>query len=465
MHRWFFGGLMMIGIGFPGLLHAVGPGPPMRTLIDVRTTHSDGAHDMDALVGMAKARGIQALAFVDHGRKGIRFGIEPIPQILGYTKDFQSLYTTGLSSFFTDLNRVRHKYPDMTLFAGTESIAGYTWSGIPFKNLSLHNSERMFITLGEEHPSQIESLPSYVLENARGNLPVSIAFWTVFVFILMLILLRRRHRGVALLLMASFIVFLVALLNRPVVDEDADLISAAHKQGLFVAWAYPGTKSGVRPGPMGVLLNTPPYSKRVFRTPTADGFAAVYGDTDTNTEPGDMWDQYMLDYMQGLHAAPIWGIAAGDFHEQGDSGEHLGNFPMDVWADAQTPAAILAAMRKGHMVAWQMPQDRNLRVKSLFLEDAMGRYLLPGDEKMVPGQVTLHCSLREDPVSIKPMDGQKFRVQIVVDGHILVQPLLGLAQSLQETLQLSPGAHVIRLRIPAQYGVRMEANPFMVHVP
>jgi len=462
MYKWFFSILMMC-TSLPCLYAAEEP-HPIRTLIDVRTTHSDGMHSMQELASMAKARGIQALAFVDHGRKSIRFGIEPIPQVLGYTRNLRSLYTTGLPSFFVDLAHVRQTYPDMTLFAGTESMAGYTWSGRPFKNLTLHNSERMLITLGAERPAQIESLPSYTLKNARGELSISLVFWLVFVCVMVLILLRRRQRGVALLLIVSFIVFLAALLTRPMVDADADLIAAAHKQGLFVIWAYPGTKSGVRPGPMGVQLDTPPYSKRVFQTPTADGFAAIYGDTDSNTEPGGLWDQYMLDYMSGLHFAPIWGVAAGDFHGQGEAGEYLGNFPMDVWADKQTPAAILVAMRKGHMVAWHMPKDRNLRVASLFLEDAMQLRLLPGDEKITFGQITLHCSLAEYPESPRSMHDQILHAQIIVDGHVVVTPLLGLSQPLQETLQLSPGAHVIRLRIPAQRGIRMESNPFLVHV-
>ncbi len=442
---------------------------PLRVLIDVRSTHSDGAYNINTLVDLAKKRDIQALAVTDHDRKGIRFGIEPIPGALGYTKDLRSLYTTGLPSFFANLAQVRRMRPDMILFAGTESIPGYTWSGIPFRNLTLHNSERMMITLGEKRPRQVETLPSYSLENIRGGvLSVSIAFWSITAFIATLLLLRRRKWIMTLLLLASYAALIGTLLNRPAIHADTNFIARAHGQGLFVIWAYPGTHSGVRPGPMGVHLDTPPYSRRVFRDPTADAFAAVYGDTDTNTEPGGLWDRYMKDYMQGLHDAPLWGVAAGDFHKQGEANEYLGNFPMDVWTDANktTPDAILTAMRKGHMVSWHMPRDRNLRVKSLFLEDvATGRHWLPGDTLTTQGKVILHCSLGEHPVSIIPMDKQLLRTQIIVDGYTILRPSLGLDQPLLATLQLAPGAHVIRLRIPSQSSIRMEANPFLVWVP
>ena len=349
-------------------------------------------------------------------------------------------------------------YPGMILFAGTESMPGYTWSGIPFRNLTLHNTERMMITLGEKQPRQIEALPSYTLTHARGDMPVSLGFWIVFVGLVLAVLLKRRKRVLALLLVASFIAFLTTWLIRPKVDADADFIARAHEQGLFVIWAYPGTHSGVRPGPMGVKLDTPPYSQRVFHDPTADAFAAVYGDTDTNTVPGGLWDQYMINYMMGLHTTPIWGVAAGDFHKQGEAGEYLGNFPMDVWTAAHvaSPDAVLAAMRKGHMVSWHMPKDRNLRVSSLFLEDALGNRWLPGDTVTTPGQVILHCSLTERPAPAHSMAVQLLRVQIIVDGNIMVTSWVGLDQPLQESLQLAPGPHVIRLRIPSQNSIRME---------
>jgi len=441
-------------------------GAPVRMVMDVRSVHSDGAHDMDALVAMAEKRDVDVLAFGEHDRFSIRFGVDPIPQFLGYSIQHPSLYTTGLESFFADLTRVRKQYTDMSIMAATESIPGYHWNGIPLNNLALHGAERHIIALGIEHPDQVTALPSYRLRNIHGSFKVSMAFWLILFGSVLLVLLIRRKRAMALLLIASFIALLATWLFKPKVDADAAFISTAQQEGLFVVWAHPGTHSGVRPGPMGVKLDTPPYNERVFRTPTADGFAALYGDTDSNTEPGGLWDQYMINYMMGLHDKPIWGVAAGDFHEEGQSGEYLGNFPMDVWtaANATSPRAILSAMREGHMVAWHMPKNRNLRINTLFLEDAMGKHWLPGDEVTTPGQIILHCSLAERPVSAHPVQTQLLHVQIIVDGRTMGLSLLGLGQPLRESLQLAPGAHVIRLRIPGQNGIRMEANPFLVRV-
>jgi hypothetical protein len=51
-----------------------------------------------------------------------------------------------------------------------------------------------------------------------------------------------------------------------------------------------------------------------------------------------------------------------------------------------------------------------------------------------------------------------------VDGSIAAQLQLRFGALQQDVLQLAPGPHVIRLRIPEQKGVRMEANPFLLRV-
>ncbi|PCI45137.1 MAG: hypothetical protein COB41_02395 [Proteobacteria bacterium] len=435
---------------------------PKRVLIDVRSNHSDGIHDMSMLISLAKKRGIDALAFTEHDRYSIRFGIAPMANILGYSMQHPSLYVTGLDYFFSDLNRQRAQHPDIQLFAGTESTPGYTWSGIPFKNLTLHNAERHFITLGIETPEQIEGLSSYDLRHAYGHRAISLAFWCGLIFVLMIIFMRRRKRSMALLLMASFIAFLTSWLMKPAIDPDVDFINTAHEQGLFVIWTHPGTLSGVRKGPMGIQLDTPPYNKRVFKEPTADAFAAVYGDTDQNTVAGGLWDRYMMDYMRGYHNKPLWAVAAGDYHEEGMAHEYLGNFPMDVWSKTAKPNDILAAMRQGHMVAWGMAKDKNIAMQTLYLEDANGLRLLPGDEADV--QPPLHVVAALTNAVQSSTEHSAFKGEWIVDGNVVKTELLQVNAKQTQLIPLpaSKGSHVIRLQI--KQGLRMVANPFLVHI-
>jgi uncharacterized membrane protein len=440
---------------------------PYRVLIDVRSNHSDGTHDFDTLVSLAKKRHLDAIAFTEHDRYSIRLGIDPIPHIFGYSQEHPSLYQTGVDNFFTDLKRIQQQ-SNITVFAGTESTPGYYWQGIPFKNLSLHNAEKHFITLGVKKPNHITKLSSYTLKYGYGNKELSLVFWFVFIFGLIFILIRRKKRGVALLLAGSFIAFMTTWLMKPKVDPDQAFIESAHAQNLFVIWTHPGTKSGVRQGPMGVLLDTPPYNREVFQSATADAFAATYGDNDNNTVAGSLWDQYMMDYLTGYIGKPIWAVAAGDYHEEGQSGEFLGNFPMDVWAKSAKEDDILAALKQGRMTAWQMGKQHNLSLNTLSLlytnlKTQETETMFTGDTAVVSPNVTLIASLKEMD-STKPVI--KLQAQWIVDGqivgHIWLSSDMQAAQSYP--LHLSKGNHVIRLQIPAQQGIRMEANPFLVQV-
>jgi len=440
----------------------VGSAKPLRVLLDVRTTHSDGTYTMEELTTMAMRRGIKAVAFCEHDRFSIRFGLEPFPRLLGYEIQHPSLYVTGLGSFFSDLERIRRRHPDMIFLAGTESIPGYFWKGIPFYNLSLHNADRHIIALGVEKPEQIRALPSYTLRHIHGPVLFSMLVWCILAAGVVLLLLAWRLRLVAALVAAIVAVFLAGWQQRLEVDPDAAFIATARQEGLFVIWAHPGTLSGERIGPLGIRLDTPPYSRRVFKDPTADAFAAIYGDSDGNTLPGGLWDHYLTDYMHGYHPAPIWAVAAPDFHGRSGTGKYLGDSPMDVWVRHASAAAVMTALRQGRMVAWHLPKNANLRVGDLHLESGHGLRFLPGGEGSVRGPLRLVFSLQGhlgDHGSASPL-----QAQIIVDGVVIAHPTVMPSQPQTRILQLAPGPHVIRIRIPDQHGVRMVANPFLIRI-
>jgi len=445
-----------------------------RVLLDVRSNHSDGAHDMEMLAGLARQRGIDTLVFGEHDRYTIRLGLDPVAPLIGISQEHPSLYSTGLQEFFADLEQLRKRHPELQIMAATESAPGYDWSGLPFIDLTLHEAERHIIALGIERPAQVEALPSYDLRNISGSRSLSLVVWGGVAFILLIVLLRRRRKGV--LLPLSFVVLLAILLfvwlrggdagaDR---DADGDFIEAAREQGLLTIWAHPGTRSGVRDGPLGVKLDTPPYNRHVFREPTADAFAAVYGDTDDNTVPGGMWDRFMMDYMRGYRPKPIWAVAAGDYHAEGFANEYLGNFPMDVWSEETGPQALIEALRRGRNTSWFMVKKLNLKMAALFLETESGQRLLPGDEAEVSGRVRLHAGLAQwfpegagEQPKVPELTGQW-----IVDGRVAAQAVLAADGTVSVTpMNLKPGAHVVRLRIPYQHGARMEANPFLLWVP
>jgi len=440
---------------------------PMRVVIDVRSEHSDGKHSFSALRDMAMARGIKALAFTEHDRTAVRYGIDPVASILGYTYERPSLYTTGVDHFIKDLETFREENPQMLFLAGTESTPGYYWTGMPLQgDFVLHDSDKHIITLGIENAKQVEALPSYHLTHMHSSFKISVVFWCVTIFLLMIFLLYRRQRSIALLVFASFVAFMATWLMqmRSEVNPDQDFLTTAKEQHLFTIWTHPGTHSGARTEALGVKVKTNPYSDEVFNGPYADAFTALYGDTDLNTKVGGPWDRYLIKYLRGEKKRPLWAVSAGDFHYQGGFDTFLGDYPMDVWVREQTPAGVLMALQGGHNANWKQMDGQNIAFRTLAVADADGHVALPGESLHGSGPYFLVASAYWMKGSSKK--SASLISQIVADGMLLDSPAMAIGRSkvMVWKLSLGLGDHVVRFRIPDQHNIRMEANPFFIRV-
>ncbi|MDQ6963451.1 MAG: hypothetical protein Q9M13_00865 [Mariprofundales bacterium] len=446
---------------------AVKIGRPLRVVIDVRSDHSDGKHSFADLREMAVARGIEALAFTEHDRTAVRYGIDPVSSILGYTYERRSLYTTGVDHFIDDLTTFRQQNGDMLFFAGTESTPDYFWTGIPLQdNFILHDSDKHIITLGVESAEQVESLPSYNLTHMHSSFKISVVFWCLTIFALMLLLLYRRQRSIALLLFASFVAFMATWLMqlRNEVDPDQDFLTTAKEHHLFTVWAHPGTQSGMRTEALGVKVKTDAYSDKVFAGPYADAFAALYGDSDLNTRIGGAWDRYLMKYVKGVKREPLWAVSAGDFHYQGGFDTFLGDYPMDVWVRERTPSAIVIALQGGHNVSWKQIQGQNIGFRTLAVADGRGEVALPGESLHGTGPYFLVASA--EWLKGSSSRASSLIAQIVVDGLLMDSPTMdiGAGKVMVWRLKMAVGDHVVRLRMPEQHGIRMESNPFFISV-
>jgi len=441
---------------------------PMRVVIDIRSNHSDGKHSFAELQTMAIARGIEAVAFTEHDRTAVRYGIDPVSSILGYTYERPSLYTTGVDNFVKDLNDFRMKNPNMVFLGGTESMPGYHWTGIPFQDdFVLHDSDKHTIALGVENADQVESLPSYRLTHMHSNFKISVTFWCVVIFVLMLFLLYRRQRSIALLVFASFVAFMATWLMqiRGEINADQDWITTAKEHQLFTIWTHPGTNTGTRTEALGVKVKTDPYNSEVFDGPYADAFTAIYGDTDHNSSVGGRWDRYLSEYLRGKHQQPLWAVAAGDFHYQGGFDTFLGDYPMDVWVKERTPAGVLMALRGGHNANWMQMKNTNITFRTLAIVDTNGKVALPGGSLQGPGPYFLVMAAQ--PVHLDAgMQHLSLTTQVVADGLVIDSPALPVAvgKVVVRKLALDRGDHAVRVRIPTQGNVRMEANPFFIRV-
>lgn len=143
---------------------------------------------------------------------------------------------------------------------------------------------------------------------------------------------------------------------------------------------------------------------------------------------------------------------------------------MDVWSEGSGSKAVMEALRKGRNSSWSMPKNLNLSLSALYLEDETGKRLMPGDDSSVTQKVKLYAGIsewmseggRREELASKQLT---LRGDWIVDGRVVANIMLPVDNSVSVTpLELMPGPHVVRLRIPPQKSVRMEANPFLLRV-
>jgi hypothetical protein len=127
-----------------------------------------------------------------------------------------------------------------------------------------------------------------------------------------------------------------------------EVIDYVNERGGLAFWNYPEQLSGVRKhGP--IQVNTPPYPQVLHQTENYTGFAAIYGDRITITEPGREWDRVLNEYSRGVRARPVWGISTADFHSDGRLGLKLGVFPTTFLVKEFSKEGVLEALKKGRM--------------------------------------------------------------------------------------------------------------------
>jgi hypothetical protein len=335
-------------------------------LIDIRTTFSDGELDPEAVVELARERGFEVVVFNDHDRMVMEYGIWPFRNIFKKRVELNSINKGGAGEYLNAIEQAQKKFPKMILIPGSITAPFYYWAGSYFKdNLTAHNHERRLLTVGLDRPGHYESLP--ILHNGlslrfAGSYNNHVVGAVIGFFIGLFLLTQRRYlkiAGIVLCLVSIlFIIDTNPLRSSPFDQYHGDqgiapyqlVIDYIESQGGLTFWNYPETQSGVRQmGP--IMVNTPPFPQVLKESRGYTGFAALYGDKITITEPGDLWDQVLMEYCDGEREKPVWGIATADFHKEGGAGEKLGNFPTVFLVHEKTKEEVLSAMQEGRMYA------------------------------------------------------------------------------------------------------------------
>jgi hypothetical protein len=399
--------LTLFALLFPAIAMAA-PYQQVAGLIDLRTTFSDGAHTIDQIVALARARGFGAVFVTDHDRMALAYGLPPFRNLLKKKEEHNSINLRGADHYLMAIREVQKKYPDMIIIPGSETSPFYYWTGNPLHgDLTAHDHEKRLLTIGMENPEDYRDMP--ILHNRRNaalkNLTVEPFFYFGAILLSgILIVWRGPLRVMGMICLPISLIFLLdhdPLQTSPFnaysgpqgVAPYQLVIDYVNNRNGMTFWNYPETRSGVRRlGP--IQVSTKPYPGALQASKGYTGFSALYGDNITVTEPGNLWDMTLAEYCRGYRMWPPWGIATGDYHGEGKDGDRLGNYPTVFLVQEKKKEAILKAMQTGRMYACQTQHPLMPRLDEFFVSTPDGqKTAISGEEVTMSGHPKIHIAL------------------------------------------------------------------------
>ncbi len=446
---------------------------PVLGLIDVRSNFSDGAYDVETLVRMAKERGFTVVVINDHDRVAMEYGLPPLRNVIKQREERGSINRWGASSYLHAIREVEKKYPEMIVIPGTETAPFYHWTGHPVTgDLTAWNHERRVLTVGLESPEDYQTLP--VLHNGFTTRWMNLAVPGILAFLAALVvagfMIRwkgfYRIAGIAIVILSlAFIANSDPFRSSPFNPYSGDqgiapwqmLIDDVRGKGGLTFWNHVETQSGVRDmGP--IKVHTSPHPEVLDESTGYTGFAVLYGDTITITEPGGLWDRVLSDYCRGYREYPAWGIATAHYHKEGEAGERLGNFQTGFFVEKLSRKDVLEALRTGKTYAYRGSYPKYARLDEFSVSSTDGdKRAVSGEQVVLKGNPVIRIRISGDA----PTEAN-VRVRLIRSGE-LVKVFEG-ALPLEITYEdeyFKPGERAFYRMDMQEYGI-LVSNPIFV---
>ncbi len=450
---------------------------------------------LDQLIARARATGLQAVFLTENLQLRFEYGLFPLRNLLRYRVEFPSLLNRGPEAFLEAVRAANSRQGDVLLIPGTEVSPYYYWTGNLFRGtLTMHDGEKKLLTFGLYRTEDYSMLPS-VSNPATGQWGLA-SLWLLSPAVLVvpgawLLKLRRRrtvrlqhfrvteerrYRGYGVLCLALAAVFLAnnyPFRTPPVSAYDPNeglspfqaVIDYVRARGGLVAWSLPEARDyqKVQVARFQAIVVTEPYPSSLLDTDRFTAFGGVYEDTTTFTNPGDGWDQLLLDYVAGRRATPAWAIGEAAYHHEGQAGKRLGDVQTVFLVERKDPPSLLDALRRGRFYALRRTAD-----VGLVLEQFQGT--APGQPAVESGS-TLRLKAGEQPelqVSLRasPETKMAVRVRLIRSGAV-VQSLRGetpLTLRWKEAPLPSGARLYYRLDVHGPAGHQILSNPIFVQV-
>ena len=458
--------------GWLALLGAIGVISPSSALAlyiqidgvaDIKTNFSEGCSSIQDLANQADRQKIDVVLFADFARNSMEFGIKPFERIFKNIIPGPSVLDRGAGGYLSEIKENDRQFERTLLIPGVETIPFYFWSGSNYdKNLTAHNWDKHLLVFGMDTAQDLEQLP---LPNSNFSKKYTHELLNNFIIIGFIFMVtvgavyKGYYRKITVPLMLFFA--LMTLNNHPFQSSPFDpyhgdqgmepyqnLIDFATSKGALVFWNHMETDSGINQKGTTVL-ETLPYPDDLLKTRNYTGFQAVGDNPIRQTDPGQQWDQVLMEYLNGKREHPVWGFGGNDYFCEEQKGDRLGSVRTIFLVRERNNDTVLDAMKNGRMYAVRQADANRLSLDEFVVEDQKaGNQVTMGQELVATDFPAIKLKLRSVQGGNKTA-----QIQIIRNGSLVK------AETVSLPYKLTWRDVGVDRKSPAYYRVKAQVSP------
>jgi len=410
----------------------------LRGAFHVHTHLSTGTESLTQIADKAVEHGVEVIVVSDDDLLRVEYGLPFVRNLVSTAQEENAIFSHGsVADYLAEIRRVEESHSDLILIDAVESAPFYYWSTEGSGKWTVRHWNKHMLAVDLRTAEAYEGLPVLGADGIWQWRWQSLFLLWPLVGLLYAFWLSRNLHGRALRYPIAA-VSLVCLVDGAVVGFRVPLMDPYHgdlgaapyqrfidyvdEHGGLSFWAHPEAASTIPPrsflgGMVRVASQTDPHAADLVSTRGYTGFASLYADHITATEPGGEWDQVLGEYLTGSRRRPAWGTGEIDYHVDEDGGR-IHDISTVFLVRARERSEVLRALRNGHMYAVRGGDDA-LRLVSFTVSTEAGT-AIAGEE--IPGYGRTHLSFTidtfdgsEDEVHVRVVRGDGGREARVMD--------------------------------------------------
>jgi hypothetical protein len=409
-------------------------------IADIKSNFSEGCSSITDIASQAERQKIDVVLFGDFARNSIEFGVKPFERIFKDIHQGRSVLDRGVGGYISEIKDNDRKFENTLLIPGVETIPFYFWTGSNYdKNLTAHNRDKHLLVFGMPSAQSYEQLPLPNSNFSKKYTQDLLKNFMIFSFIFMLTIGAVYKGYLRIITVPLMLLFaLLTLNNHPFQSSPYDpyngdqgmkpyqnLIDFATSKGALVFWNHMEATTGINQQD-SLSLETMPYPDDLLKTQNYTGFQVVGDQPIVQADPGQQWDQVLMEYLNGNRERPVWGFGSNDYLCENQNGDNLGSVRTVFLVRESNNDTVLDAMQKGRMYAVRQTDANRLSLDEFVVKDQKsGNQVTMGQEMVATDFPTVNMKLRSVQGGTKTA-----QIQIIRNGALVKEETVSLPYDL-----------------------------------